>query len=1216
MLPFAAILSDLKGSDLSRYRSLALLCLWLCLFGTCGSSQAQLLFSEIHYHPVEYPEFDASGHPLLDLSGDVHEFVEIHNTGSETVALAGYRITGGIQFTFPEGAMIEPGGYRVIARDPERLAALDVYGLEPSDVLGPYSGRLSNSSDVLRLRDADNALLDWVEYSDSFPWALAADALGANERFTGILPPTHQYLGRSLERVSFTHDSTDPANWVASPLDGTPSPGRVNSSARDVPKPIVVEIQVQQESDGSPVLREGQPVRIHAAFSAETDLSNVEFEYHIWSSSEDLPVSTRIPMNAVLLDERAWHTVLLPGFNDRELIRYRIVADRGDGSERVSPRPDDPMDWHGFFITPQRTEDWPHYDIFISDSRRSRLASNVTQNPRRVTNPDPPGHPRESWNATEPALFVHDNVVYDVHIRHRGSRWNRRVDRHAYKVHFPRYARLQGQSAILLTDKGDDTTAAHALFRALDIPTSRTQRVQMQVNNDTVRIRQELEVNDGRMLERFRAEQRLKYPDRDIPSVGEIYKSRGLDTNEGPYGRGDGSLLPQRSIWTPMERFQWTYNLKNNDWKGHAPFVEMLEGMWAARNGRTSGLGDEEIRQLREYFEAHWNVDKMLSYIAMINWLAPWDDIFHNYFIWRDGDGKWCLLPWDFDFLFRTQDSNASLFAGEVGDPSNNFRGHNYFKDSFIKAYRDEIRDRFFLLNNTVLAPEHIGESTDRPLALGFARARQGPVNDQVGLGAFYRPGRPAAQYPDADEAVVPPVELRTAPYAHDAMPLSPHRRTTWLVWEDGSSPDAPIFRRTSGESLTSVEVPAALLALGKRYYWQAIHEDASGHPSVPSEPASFYLGAAPEFEPGDVVINEFLAVGRNAIEHFGEHPDWIELYNTTSNPMDLGGWWLIDDIERPDRFVFPDGTLISPGGHLVVWCTDPADPAGLYADFALSRDGELVALYKPSENGHQLVDLIVFGRQLEDLSLGRIPDGHGEWRLNVPTPGGINENRSTGSSQVVRINEWMAAPLEGEDWIELFNPQADPVDLGNHFITDRLDRPDRSQIPPHSFMPGQGYWVLIADGNPERGASHVGFSLSANGEAIGLYTPEGLPIDELEFGPQTSGVSQGRFPDGAETIVFFPETPSPGAPNFLPGTGPSDHKLSVERSSDPGADALELRFQGIEGSRYQLQHRALLEVGEWQNGAIIGPLGPDAVATWVWQLDGGTRFFRVVELP
>jgi hypothetical protein len=65
----------------------------------------------------------------MDLSGDVHEFVEIYNSGGVAVPLAGWKLDGGISFTFPAGASIAAGQYLVIAREPARLLAVAAYAL-------------------------------------------------------------------------------------------------------------------------------------------------------------------------------------------------------------------------------------------------------------------------------------------------------------------------------------------------------------------------------------------------------------------------------------------------------------------------------------------------------------------------------------------------------------------------------------------------------------------------------------------------------------------------------------------------------------------------------------------------------------------------------------------------------------------------------------------------------------------------------------------------------------------------------------------------------------------------------------------------------------------------------------------------------------------------------------------------------------------------------
>ena len=179
-----------------------LLVLLLAGTGIVHAASGEILLSEIMYHPVERPAFDSNGVPVLDLSEDVHEFVELYNAGSNTVNLLGWHLAGGIGYDFPAGATLAPGGFLVVAKDPAKLAAVAQYGLATNDIFGPYSGRLGNNGDTVRLQNNLGQVVDDVSYSSSFPWAIGADALGASDDWTGLNSDDYQYRGRSLERVS------------------------------------------------------------------------------------------------------------------------------------------------------------------------------------------------------------------------------------------------------------------------------------------------------------------------------------------------------------------------------------------------------------------------------------------------------------------------------------------------------------------------------------------------------------------------------------------------------------------------------------------------------------------------------------------------------------------------------------------------------------------------------------------------------------------------------------------------------------------------------------------------------------------------------------------------------------------------------------------------------------------------------------------------------
>ncbi|HXJ76009.1 MAG TPA: lamin tail domain-containing protein, partial [Candidatus Dormibacteraeota bacterium] len=285
---------------------------------------------------------------------------------------------------------------------------------------------------------------------------------------------------------------------------------------------------------------------------------------------------------------------------------------------------------------------------------------------------------------------------------------------------------------------------------------------------------------------------------------------------------------------------------------------------------------------------------------------------------------------------------------------------------------------------------------------------------------------------------------------------------------------------------------------------------------------------------PGTLVLSEILADNRGSALNANRAPDYIELHNTGTLPFNLNGMSISDNVERPGKYVLPPDTIVPAGGYLVLWCDDATNAPGLHTGFALDNDGQTVALFVAAPGGYELADAITFGLQAPDYSIGRSPPPGNSWSLNTPTPGGPNIPVTLGTPASLRINEWMASNPDGPDWFEIYNPSANPVPLGGCYVTDKFVNPTNSRLAPLSFIAPFAFRQLIADNDEQASARHVGFQLSAGGEAIALYDPAVNEIDSVVFGPQTSGISQGRLPDGNATFAFFPGSASPENPNFL----------------------------------------------------------------------------------
>src|SRR5262249_46038927 len=149
---------------------------------------------------------------------------------------------------------------------------------------GDYQGELGNGKDTLTLADGGGKPVDRVDYTDTFPWPMAADALG---RYTDWLPAEllpitkHQYKGCSLERISVDGPPGSApwaANWEASPVDGA-TPGQRNRAAGPL-LPMVEEVTVGPDGTPGGFLRSTDKLAIRARFSSFAAVSNVRVEYY------------------------------------------------------------------------------------------------------------------------------------------------------------------------------------------------------------------------------------------------------------------------------------------------------------------------------------------------------------------------------------------------------------------------------------------------------------------------------------------------------------------------------------------------------------------------------------------------------------------------------------------------------------------------------------------------------------------------------------------------------------------------------------------------------------------------------------------------------------------------------------------------------------------------------------------------------------------------
>ena len=301
--------------------------------------------------------------------------------------------------------------------------------------------------------------------------------------------------------------------------------------------------------------------------------------------------------------------------------------------------------------------------------------------------------------------------------------------------------------------------------------------------------------------------------------------------------------------------------------------------------------------------------------------------------------------------------------------------------------------------------------------------------------------------------------------------------------------------------------------------------------------------------------INELEAANLTGITNSaGQRTPWIEIFNPSSNVVSLAGLYLGNTYINPTNWVFPAGSVVNPGQFKIIFAdgqTNLSTLAELHASFTLSNSSGSVILSRIYNGQPQLLDYVDYTGLTPNRSFGSFPDGQAFDRREFVyvTPGGTNNG--TEAPITVSINEWMAAnthtipdPLDGnkfDDWFELYNAGTNTVNLAGYYLTDTLTNLVKFQIPTGYQIPGKGFLLVWADKKTPTGSGdlHVNFKLSKSGTSIGLYSPDGNPVDFVSFGLQTSDISEGRFPDGSASLIFMP-TATPRTNNIAPNTPPA----------------------------------------------------------------------------
>ena len=427
------------------------------------------------------------------------------------------------------------------------------------------------------------------------------------------------------------------------------------------------------------------------------------------------------------------------------------------------------------------------------------------------------------------------------------------------------------------------------------------------------------------------------------------------------------------------------------------------------------------------------DIDEYINYMAVEFYLGSNDWPHNNWkgYRQRSNDGRFRFVVFDLDFAFSRTSSSFNDFAKEKKFTFNDL--YDTYDENGKKIYRitaeielvtifinmlknDTFRQRFIdafcIVAGCVFEPNRckaiINELEERVTA---PMALEGSSGGWWGWWNVPSPANTANELRNGLSA------SRQSSMTTALKSYSPMKLTT-IVRQKASIttelPEARIFYNHQQLPTNNfngyIFAPCTLTAQAPAGYVFSGWRDTSTRNIVSTElsytlPTSGSISVEALFEPisaadsdlHPVKINEVSASnGIYANEYFKKN-DWIELYNASSEAIDIAGMFISDKPAQPERYQIPAAsavdahysTIIPPHGYLVLWADKLASDQQLHTDFKLAAEGGTIVLTAADRS---YSDSFSYMPHTSQQSAGLYPDATAtHYIFSHPTPGAPN---------------------------------------------------------------------------------------------------------------------------------------------------------------------------------------------------------------------------------
>ncbi len=285
----------------------------------------------------------------------------------------------------------------------------------------------------------------------------------------------------------------------------------------------------------------------------------------------------------------------------------------------------------------------------------------------------------------------------------------------------------------------------------------------------------------------------------------------------------------------------------------------------------------------------------------------------------------------------------------------------------------------------------------------------------------------------------------------------------------------------------------------------------------------------------GALVVSEIVSSNkRSLVDDALGTPDWIELYNSGDEALDISGYGISDNLKKLHKYVVPDGTVIEAGEYLVLYAASAGDDSSVAAycmGFGLSKSGDFVFV---TDSYYGVVAQIEVPALYTDVSYAMKSDGTYGY-CAVPTPGAANTEEiystldevfAAQNLESLVISEVM--PNEDESsykWAEFYNSGTSAIQLENYCLSDDENEPLKWQFSSGTVGAGEYVCVYLSGlGSEAKDGMHTSFKLGKEDTTLILSDLQGNVMDRISWNtPVPDGISVVKDASGAAVYTAFP---------------------------------------------------------------------------------------------